>query len=56
MEIEKSNIFIQLFCNVNTMLYLCTQSIAPIVKWKIPTCTPQCIRLRIPSLPNCRRS
>ena len=55
MEIEKSNIFIQLFCNVNAMLYLCTQSIAPIVEKKIPTCTPQCIRLRITMLRNRRR-
>ena len=56
MEIEKSNIFIQLFGNVNTMLYLCTLSIAPIVERKILTCTPQCIRLRIPMLRNRRRS
>ena len=56
MEIEKSNIFIQLFGNVNAMLYLCTQSIAPIVERKIPTCTPQCIRLQIPMLRNRCRS
>ena len=56
MEIEKSTIFNQLFGDVNTMLYLCTQSIAPIVERKIPTCTPQCIRLRIPMLYDCRRS
>ena len=56
MEIEKSNIFIQLFCNVNAMLYLCTPSIAPIEERKIPTCTPQYIRLRIPTLRNRRRS
>ena len=37
MDIEKSTIFIQLFGNVNAMLYLCTQSIAPIVERKIPT-------------------
>ena len=48
--------FNQLFGDVNTILYLCTQSIAPIVERKIPTCTPQCIRIRIPTLPNRRRS
>ena len=40
MDIEKSTIFTQLFGDVNTILYLCTQSIAPIKERRIPTCTP----------------